>query len=181
MAKSFATLLIQRKEMYQDTHPYTLNLNLVSSYTTLQSNRAYIGYTIIHIRICSMMYQDRGPLALVGPGRSPRLVLPQERPWLEDASPIRPREVRLDTSSKQDINTLLCMLEFLEHDNKGETSIALLIHTWAVVVELNHSILVLLLLWPIRSRPLSSWMVSSLPCYCPQALCLPPIPHAECG
>ena len=72
------------------------------------------------------------------------LVLMVHCNMFEDTSPVRPCKMCLDASSRQDIHSLLCMLELLQHDNECRTCIPFLVDTRAMVVELNHSILVLL-------------------------------------
>lgn len=63
---------------------------------------------------------------------------------LEDIAPVGPGEVRLDARPGDDVDPVLGVVEGLEHDDEGGAGVAFLVHAGAVVVQLDHAVLVLL-------------------------------------
>lgn len=72
------------------------------------------------------------------------LALVVERDVLENVAPIWAGKVGPHARPGYDVNSILCMVECLEHENEGGAGITLLVDAGAMVMELDHTISVLL-------------------------------------
>ena len=61
---------------------------------------------------------------------------------LVDVAPVGPGEVGLDAGPRHDVDAVLGVVERLEHGDERGPGVALLVHAGAVVVELDHALLV---------------------------------------
>lgn len=61
---------------------------------------------------------------------------------LVNLSPIWLSKVRFDTCPRYNINTILCMMEWLKHSYKSGPGISFFIHTSAIIVQFYYPLLI---------------------------------------